>query len=313
METVITSDMPVSVSLHRAPTDKLYNSSNKISYMGMFQSQHHIYLPWTKYNSDGSAYSFQVHDGIEILYVTDGQGILHFADEDVLMKRGDICLINPYELHNFAFDRDCCERLCIVFFARPLLTGVYSTLPDAAEALITENVRLKRHVHCGEMFQPELEKILCDILKICGSDAPCMKLELHSALLQLIAYLLNKELYTHGKAEYPFIPTVLYKTLQYLDSHLYTDISSTDAARHLGYTNAYFCRMFKKYFGTTFTSYLHDTRIAEAQKRIMRNPYILITELSEQLGFNDPNYFSYLFRKNVGVSPSEFAKKYRAK
>ena len=313
METVITSDKPLSVSLHRVQTDKLYNSSRKISYIGMFQSKHHVYLPSTKYNKDGSAYSFQVHDGIEILYVTDGCGILHFADEDVIMQKGDICFINPYELHNFTFDRNCCERLCIVFFPRMLLTGVYSTLPDVAKALITENVRLQRCVLCGDTFQPELEKILCDIAKTCESDTPCAKLELHSLLLQLIAYLLNKELYTRGKIDHPFIPAVLYKTLQYLDSHLYTDISSADAARHLGYTNAYFCRSFRKYFGTTFTSYLHDTRIAEAQKRIMRNPSILITELSDHLGFNDPNYFSYLFRKNVGISPTGFAKKYKAK
>jgi AraC-like DNA-binding protein len=200
-----------------------------------------------------------------------------------------------------------------VLFPRNLLTGVYNALPDAAEALITETVMLQRQVSCGDPLQPGLENILCDISKICVSDAPCAKLELHSELLRLIAYILNNELYTYEKTEHPFIPTVLYKTIQYLDGNLYTDISSTDAARHLGYTNAYFCRMFKKYFGTTFTSYLHDTRIAEAQKRIMRDPNILISELSEGLGFNDPNYFSYLFRKSAGVAPSVFAKKYKAK
>jgi YesN/AraC family two-component response regulator len=45
----------------------------------------------------------------------------------------------------------------------------------------------------------------------------------------------------------------------------------------------------------------------------MRDPHVLISELSEGLGFNDPNYFSYLFRKSAGVAPSVFAKKYKAK
>lgn len=311
METIITSDMPISLSLNRSHTDKSYHSTHKISYIGLFQSKHHVYLPSTKYNQDGSPYSFQVHDGIEILYITDGQGILHFADEDVLMKCGDICLINPYEPHNFTFDRDCCERLCIVFFPRPLLTGVYKTLPDVAKALVTKTIRLQRYIPYHDALQPQLEQCLHNILKICQSKNPCGKLELHSTLLQLIAYLLNNELYIPGNLEHPFIPTVLYQTLQYLDSHLYTDISSADVANHLGYTNAYFCRMFKKYFGTTFTTYLHDTRITKAQKLLMQHPDILITELSEQLGFHNPNYFSYLFRKNVGVSPSEFVKKYK--
>ena len=289
METLITSDMPVSLSFHRSPTDKRYDSVRKISYVGMFQSKHHVYLPSAKYESDGSPYYFQVHDGIEILYVTDGQGILHFADEDVLMKRGDICFINPYEPHNFAFDRDCCERLCIVFFPRQLLTGVYSALPDAAEALITSDLRLHRSVSREEKPHAELEKILGDILNVCISDAPCAKLELHGSLLKLIAYMLNNELYTYEKPKRMAIPALIYKTLRYLDSHLHTDISSADAARYMGYTEAYFCRTFKKYFGTTFTSYLHDTRIAEAQKRLMQEPHIMIAELSERLGFNDPN------------------------
>ena len=311
METLITSDMPVSVSLHRSPGDKQHDSAHKISYIGMFQSKHHVYLPATKYGPDGSPYSFQIHDGIEILYVTDGQGVLHFADEDIRMTRGDICLINPYELHNFAFDRDCCERLCIVFFPWPLLTGISGTMPDAAEALLTGSIRLQRTVRHDAPLQPQLAQRLHDILQTCQSTAPCASLELHSALLQLIACLLNNRLYVTGESGHPLVPAALQRTIQYLDEHLNTDIRSADAARHLGYTNAYFCRMFRKYFGTTFTSYLHDTRIAEAQKLLIRNPNLPITVLSAQLGFNEPTYFSCLFRKRTGISPSDFAKKYK--
>ncbi len=311
METVITSDMPVSLSFHRSPTDPRYDSAPKVSYVGLFQSKHHVYLPATKYNPDGSPYFFQVHDGIEILYITDGKGVMHFADEDVPMERGDICLINPYELHHFTFDHDCCERLCIVLLPRPTLTGVRNLLPEAAEALLTARVRLQRAIPCAHPLQPMLARCLCEILNTCQSATPCAKLELHGALLQLIVFLLNHELYTPEQTGHPSIPTALYNTLQYLDRHLHTSIRSADAAHHLGYSNAYFCRMFKKYFGTTFTAYVNDARIAEAQRHLMQNPAIPITELSEQLGFHDANYFSCLFRKNTGVSPSDFAKKYK--
>ena len=308
METVITSDMPVSVSLCRLPGDKKYDPDHIFTYTGTFQAKHHVYLPTVQYNQDGKLHQYQMHDGIEIIYITDGRGILHLPDGELSMEQGDICFINPYELHGFSFDRECCERLCIVFFPRQLLNGIYP-LPEAADALAAGKLQLQHRILHTDSVQPQVAACLQEILQNCRSDAACSLLELHCSMLHLRACLLNHKLYTAGSTAQSPVPSMIYRTIQYLDGHLYEEITSADAARHLGYTNAYFCRVFRKYFGTTFTSYVHNARIIAAKKILVQNPDILIADLSARLGFNNPNYFAILFRKKMGLSPSEFAKK----
>jgi AraC family transcriptional activator of pobA len=52
---------------------------------------------------------------------------------------------------------------------------------------------------------------------------------------------------------------------------------------------------------------LHELVVAEAKKYLLNTSYS-ISEISYFLNFNDPAYFTRLFKKNVGVSPSDFRK-----
>lgn len=299
--------MPVSVSLCRLPTDEKYASSPRLAYTGIFQAKHHVYLPATQYDGEGKPYRFQMHDGVELLCVTDGKGVLRLSDKEILMEQGDICFVNPYEPHVFSFDKACCERLCVVFFPRALLSGAY-TLPNEAKALASGNVHLKHVLRAEDEGCREMRDRLLALTNACFAKTPCAPLMLHSAMLNLIACILDNGSCEAGD-ECSFVPTMVHKTIQYLDEHLFDEISSDTAARALGYTCAYFCRSFRKYFGKTFTSYIREARILTAKTILLQEPDILISELAFRVGFRDANYFSLLFRRSTGLSPSEFAKK----
>jgi AraC-like DNA-binding protein len=51
--------------------------------------------------------------------------------------------------------------------------------------------------------------------------------------------------------------------------------------------------------------YLTQVRLEEA-KKLLRNPRYQIDEVAEKLGYNDASYFSKVFRRNVGMSPTQF-------
>ena len=67
-----------------------------------------------------------------------------------------------------------------------------------------------------------------------------------------------------------------------------------------------FSRAFKSAFGITFKEYLLRFRIKEAC-RLLEKPDIPVTEVAYLSGFNDPSYFSKVFKRYVGLSPSAFA------
>lgn len=95
------------------------------------------------------------------------------------------------------------------------------------------------------------------------------------------------------------------ETLAYIAMHYMEDIAVKDIAGYLGYSEAYFCKRFKQAFGHSFVSYLTDFRMQRAEE-LMRTSRLSIKEIGKAVGYADPNYFTKVFRRVRGVSPSEF-------
>lgn len=84
-----------------------------------------------------------------------------------------------------------------------------------------------------------------------------------------------------------------------------TDLSVADMADALGYSEAYFCKLFKQYFGQSFVSYLTEYRIREAM-RLLASEKVGIKEVGQSVGYADSNYFAKVFKRVTGQSPSEY-------
>jgi two-component system, response regulator YesN len=73
-------------------------------------------------------------------------------------------------------------------------------------------------------------------------------------------------------------------------------------------SQGYLSRLFSDYLNTTFIDYLNTLRIDEAVK-LLRNEKKSVKEVTYLVGYNDPNYFSRIFKRHLNVSPSEFTKR----
>ncbi len=83
------------------------------------------------------------------------------------------------------------------------------------------------------------------------------------------------------------------------------DLSVDVICNYLGVSSAYFSTVFKKETGKTFVGYLTDYRMDKAVKMLVETDektYVI----AEHVGYSDPNYFSYVFKKQFGVSPSKY-------
>ncbi len=91
----------------------------------------------------------------------------------------------------------------------------------------------------------------------------------------------------------------------YIDSHYQNDISLDDVSRAINISPYYFSKLFKEESGVTFIEYLTSLRISQA-KKLLSDPDVSIKDIGSAVGYQDPNYFSRIFRRAVGLSPSEY-------
>ena len=79
----------------------------------------------------------------------------------------------------------------------------------------------------------------------------------------------------------------------------------SDAANVAGMSNSRFSTVFAQEMGVTFTEYLTGLRMGKA-KELLRATNLRSSEISSAVGYSDRHYFSYLFKKNTGMTPSEY-------
>ena len=83
-----------------------------------------------------------------------------------------------------------------------------------------------------------------------------------------------------------------------------------DVARAVGMSNSRFSTVFSQQNGQTFTEYLMFLRLNKA-KELLRNTTDKGTQIAREAGYNDAHYFSYIFKKNTGLTPSDYRAQYQ--
>lgn len=95
---------------------------------------------------------------------------------------------------------------------------------------------------------------------------------------------------------------------QYIESH-YSDkqLNLAQTAQSLFVSDSYLSKQMKETYGESFSEYLIRHRIEKAQE-LLKDPHLRysVTDIAHKVGYEDPHYFSRVFRKKVGLSPLQY-------
>jgi len=91
----------------------------------------------------------------------------------------------------------------------------------------------------------------------------------------------------------------------YIDAHYFEDISLSMISQKYFIHPNYFCRIFRNIVGKSFSDYITAVRMKKASELLMRSS-LKLSRISELVGYEDPKYFSQVFKKYFGVTPSEY-------
>lgn len=96
------------------------------------------------------------------------------------------------------------------------------------------------------------------------------------------------------------------KAVHYVEENYWdSEMSVETVCGYLNVSSAYFSTTFKKETGKTFINYLTELRMERAVE-LLRNTEDKTYIIAEKVGYSEPNYFSYVFKKQFGISPSKY-------
>lgn len=108
-----------------------------------------------------------------------------------------------------------------------------------------------------------------------------------------------------GKPATGGVKPVLSKALDYITEHFCEQITLEDVAKHAYASPCYISRLFRREIGVGFVDYVASLRMEKA-KQLLGNTKLMVFEISEMAGIPDAHYFSKQFRKQTGLSPTEY-------
>ena len=100
-------------------------------------------------------------------------------------------------------------------------------------------------------------------------------------------------------------PPMIRRAKAYIGGHYGDPVDLDEIARAMHVSTFYFCKMFRKATGLTFTEFLGRVRVEKA-KNLLLNPHLRVSEIAYTVGFQSLTHFNRLFRKITGETPTDF-------
>ena len=101
---------------------------------------------------------------------------------------------------------------------------------------------------------------------------------------------------------------VLKKVFSYIGASFPKGLSREEIAVHLDISPAYLSRLFRDECGIQLKDFINRCKIEKSLEFLKNNPSLLVKDVAESVGITDPNYFCRLFKKQTGITPTNFKK-----
>ena len=242
--------------------------------------------------------ALHMHAYLEFFYVESGFGVCECNNKKILLSPHDLLVINPQTLHQLyckdpsqplVYYNIAADHIAINGLPQNYLSGKpfehHHFEPESNEfyhsiCLIQQELKEKRY-HYATKVHSLFHALMIDVIRL---------FENHTAVS-----LSHKKTWSNQAR--------LSQVKAYMESHYADNLSLQKLASLAMLQKSYLIAQFKAAYGISPTRYLNLIRMENA-KLLLANSSKNITEIAAEVGFNHPSYFSEMFLKTVGVSPT---------
>ncbi len=259
-------------------------------------------LPFKLFVFEGTDGSYKVskhwHRSIEIFLVLEGSMDFYINSQKHVLEKGKFILVNSNEVHSI----ECPKPNFTLVLQIP--RGLFEKYLGDADSLLfrrscdkdAQMAVLIRRMH--EAYESEKPERLFGILS-----------DFFQLMYLLAADYRILEVDEERKKQNMQLDRLSHIT-NYIQVNYREDLTLEGVARIFGFSPAYLSRMFQKYAGINYKTYVLELR-TEAGYRLLMNTSMPVGEIALECGFPDSRSFAKSFRRRYGMPPAEYRKRSR--
>lgn len=262
------------------------------------------------YNEFDQSFVFkgETHDFWEMVYVDKGKVEIQQDNEICTLSQGEIAFHRPNEFHsiralnsspNFFVISFDCHSPAMAYFEK-----YHTTLDKALKPFISSIIKEAEGTYIISKNNPPPKKLVKKENAAIGGE------QLIKTYLEQLLILLIRQITKLGKVD-------IFPSKESMESHLVLNVKNfiegnvekkfriSELCKELGYSKSYLSRIFQEQTGVTIANFATREKIQKA-KNLIRETEMNFSQISDVLSFDNPQYFSRVFRRVTGMTPTEF-------
>lgn len=250
----------------------------------------------------------EMHDFWELVYIDRGQVRIQRNEEEITLGQGEIIFHAPNEFHSIRA-QDSSPNFFVLSFvstspAMQYFEAYHTVLDSTLKSFLSSILKEAARTYEISKNNPHLKKLTKRPNAPVGGEQ-LIKTYLEQLLIFLIRRITKEQ-------EHDVFPTketmenhLVTAIREMIRSHAEEPLRISDVCNSLGYSKSYLSRLFKEQTGETIASYATREKIKRAKLMIRENDWNF-TQISDRLAFDNPQYFSRVFKRVTGMTPTEF-------
>lgn len=233
------------------------------------------------------------HESIEILYFQKGNGVVYSDNEKIYAYPEDIVVINSSNIH----------KVCSITRSSQYYCMLVDKSFCEAFGFSFENFQFDAKIQ-SESLAIRIKTIIQNYGAEDEDSRLAVKLDLLSLILEMkrLHSVPGKSMADTGKT------ATIKESIRYIRTNFTNHITLDDVAAHVGLNKYYLSHAFKEVTDTTVVHFINILRCNYAIQ-LMNSGNHSISEISDICGFDNPSYFTKVFKKYKGVLPSKAKEK----